>query len=139
MASPERFVLDCSMTMAWCFEDEQDAKADAVLSQLESLRAVVPPLWSLEVANVLLVAERRRRLTQVESTRFLELLRSLPIDVDCDTSPRLMDEVLALGRQHRLSAYDCAYLELALRHGEALATLDGDLATVASTLGIPLL
>lgn len=134
-----RFVLDCSVAMAWCFEDEADGYADAILGKLESAEAVVPSLWPLEVANVLLVGERRKRLSEASSSRFVELLRSLPITIDEETSRRAMGAILSLGRELSLSAYDAAYLELAMREGLALATLDKRLASAASQSGVLLL
>jgi predicted nucleic acid-binding protein len=119
--------------MAWCFEDEADGYADAILGKLESAEAVVPSLWPLEVANVLLVGERRKRLSEASSSRFVELLRSLPITIDEETSRRAMGAILSL------SAYDAAYIELAMREGLALATLDKRLASAASQSGVPLL
>jgi predicted nucleic acid-binding protein len=75
-------VIDTSVTMAWCFEDEADEATDAVLDLLTDDQAVVPFLWQLEVANVLLVAERRKRITEAQATRFLELLGGLPIRIE---------------------------------------------------------
>jgi predicted nucleic acid-binding protein len=129
-------VLDCSLTMAWCFEDEGGAYADAVLERLNETAAVVPSIWPLEVGNVLLVAERRRRLTQADSARFLSLLRALPISVDDPPTPATLDGILSVARQEQLSAYDAAYVELALRQGAEFATLDERLRTAARALGI---
>ncbi len=117
-----RFVLDCSVTMAWCFEDETDRYSEAVLTALSGGGAIVPSLWSLEVANVLLVSERRGRLSRGDGQRFLELLAGLPITVS-PFAPEAA-EVLALARAHRLSAYDAAYLSLALRTRLPIATRD---------------
>ena len=133
-----RFVLDASVTMAWCFGDEADAFSGRVLDELEQGKALVPCLWSLEVANVLLVAERRGRLTEADSARFLDLLSALPIVVEEPTT-RGGQAILALGRSHRLSAYDAAYLDLAMRQGMALATRDRALATAAADCGIALI
>lgn len=124
-----RFVLDCSVTMGWCFEDEGDRYSDAVLAALSSDRAIMPSLWSLEVANVLVASERRGRLTHEDGQRFLELLRGLPITVS-PFAPEAA-EVQALARAHRLSAYDAAYLSLALRMRLPIATRDRALRTAA--------
>jgi predicted nucleic acid-binding protein len=124
-----RFVLDCSVTMAWCFEDEADRYSEAALAALAGSAAVVPGLWPLEVANVLLVAERRGRLTPEDGRQFLVLLAGLPITVDVAIpDPR---EILTLARVHRLSAYDAAYLELAVRDRLPLATRDRTLRAAA--------
>ncbi len=133
------FVLDASVTFAWCFADQGDDQTDALLDQLAAHRARVPTLWCLEVANVLVGAERRGQLTPAASARFLALLAALPIDVDDATASRALRETLGLARAHRLSAYDAAYLELALRDGLPLATRDGQLAAVARELGVAVL
>ena len=127
-----------SVTMAWCFPDETNAYADAILSQLRSTRAFAPALWPLEVANILLVGERRRRLTTAQSERFVALLGHLPIIVDAGSRERALSAVLALGRAHTLSAYDAAYLDLTMVHGLPLATIDQRLRDVAVARGIPL-
>jgi len=129
-------VLDCSVTMAWCFEDEADEYGEAVLDFLRGGKALVPPIWPFEVANVLLVAERRKRLARADAFRFLALLRALPISVDQQPGDQALNDVLALAREQKLSAYDAAYLELALRRGCALATLDERLRLAAKRTGI---
>lgn len=134
-----RFVLDCSVTMAWCFEDEADAYADAVLERLTSGTGLVPSLWPLEVANVLLVAERKRRLTEADSMRFLELLAQLPIAVTEMPGMTRAVAVLDLGRAHALPAYDAAYLDLAMREAVPLATRDAALRAAARKKGVSLL
>ena len=131
-----RFVLDCSVTMAWCFEDEVDAYTDAVLDALPGGEALVPCLWPLEVANVLVVGERKKRLTPAQSKRFVELLQSLPVVVEPDSGHRPIGEILVLARELSLSAYDASYLDLAARSGLPIATKDGGLATAAARYGI---
>lgn len=133
------FVLDASVALSWCFEDEADAAGDAVLRRLAAGSAAVPGIWPLEVANVLLGAERRQRITAAESARFLNLLEALPIEVDAHTAARAPREILTLARTHALSSYDAAYLELASREGIPLATRDKRLAAAAATLGVRLL
>ena len=119
-----RLVIDCSVTMAWCFEDECDAYADSSLAALASAEARVPSVWSLEVANVLLVAERRDRIAPADSTRFVQLLAELPIVVEHDDRRRTQGAVLDLARRTGLSVYDASYLDLAMRLGVPLATRD---------------
>jgi predicted nucleic acid-binding protein len=131
------FVIDTSLAIAWCFEDEATAATDAVLDRLREDEAVVPAVWPLEVANILLVAERRGRLSEAQASRFLELLAQLPIDVD-DT-PTDMSGIVAAGRRHTLSSYDASYLVLAERLGAGLATLDKHLAKAARKAGVQLL
>lgn len=131
------FVVDASVTMAWCFEDESSPETDAVLDRLGTDAAVVPAVWPLEVANVLLVAERRGRLSEAQSSRFAGLLAQLPIDVD--DHPADIDALAALGRRHELSSYDASYLALAQRVGAGLATLDRRLGGAATRAGVELL
>ncbi len=130
-------MIDTSVTMAWCFDDEATEATDAILDMLRQDEAVVPSLWELEVLNVLLVAERRRRIKEAEATRFLDLLTQLPIRVD--GSPSDLTAILAAGRRHRLSAYDATYLVLAERLGVPMATLDDKLATACRNAGVDLL
>jgi predicted nucleic acid-binding protein len=131
------FVIDTSVAMAWCFEDEATEAADLVLDRLREDEAVVPAIWPLEVANVLLVAERRGRLTEAQVSRFLGLLTQLPIEVD--DAPRELAGIVAAGRRHELSSYDASYLVLAERLGASLATLDRRLAKAAKRAGVELL
>jgi predicted nucleic acid-binding protein len=130
------FVLDASTTLAWCFEDETTAPAAGVLERLREQEARVPPLWLLELANGLVVAERRQRITRAESTRFLGLVGELPIRIDQASTLDLASSVIDLARDYELSAYDAAYLELALRLGEPLATLDQRLRSAAERAGV---
>lgn len=131
-----QFVTDCSVTMCWCFPDETDPYAARVLSQLDANETVVPAIWALEVANALLIGERRQRFTEADSLRFLEVLRALPIIIDDTPLGQTQDDILSLGRRHSLSSYDAAYLELAMREGVPLATLDEKLMRAAKAAGV---
>ncbi len=131
-------VLDCSVTMAWCFDDKASPQADAVLARLTDTPAVVPSLWLLEVTHVLVLAERRSRLTPANTTRFLSLLRALPITVEDPPVDRVFAEVLHLARSLQLAPYDAAYLELAMRRGGVFCTLDNVLENAARAVGVPL-
>jgi predicted nucleic acid-binding protein len=131
------FVLDGSLALAWYFKDEADPYADAVAARFPAARALVPVIWPLEVANAVLMGERRYRSTEAQATKWLGYLGSLPIAVDDETNDRAWGELLSLGRAHRLSAYDAAYLELALRRSLPLATLDDKLKAAASAAGVP--
>ena len=133
------FVVDCSVTMAWAFEDESTEQSDAVLDRLIAEEAIVPGIWPLEVVNVVLAAERRKRLSRARVARFTEVLGSLPIVVDEDGQDRAFSSVLPLARETRLSSYDAAYLELAMRLDVPLATTDVDLRRAASEVGVTLL
>lgn len=112
------------MTMAWLFEDEKTAFTEKVLDKLQEDGALVPSIWHLEVVNVLLVAEKRKRCTPAQSLRFLETLNSFPIQVDDGLTGQKTEALLLLARSYELSSYDTAYLDLALRFGYPLATLD---------------
>ncbi len=134
-APGESFVLDCSVAVAWFFEDEADAYAEGVEDALASATAIVPSLWPLEVGNALLVGERRKRASEAKVTQFLALLRALPIAVDEETGARAWSAVLTMARQHNLSTYDAAYLELAVRRALPLATMDERLKRAADAVG----
>ena len=138
MEATGAFVLDGSVTMVWGFEDEADAYATAILERMPELQAHVPPLWPLEVANALLVGERRRRITPAETARFLTILGGFPIRVDDEAVAHAGADTMHLARAHNLSCYDAAYLELAIRRGLPLASLDGKLKTAAEAVGVPL-
>jgi len=128
-----RFVLDASMALSWCFEDESDETAERVLDSLQESEAVVPAIWSLEVANGLLAAERRKRITPERVDEYLETIRALPVIADGDAESL---GVVRLARGTGLSAYDASYLELAIRHALPLATKDRALRQAASKLGV---
>ena len=128
-------VLDCSVAVAWCIDDEAAPETDALLDRVRDEGAVVPMLWHLELANVLLQAERRGRLSVRDVVARLALLDALPIATDDEAPGRVRDGVLALARADRLTAYDAAYLELALRTGADLATKDAALEGGATGWG----
>lgn len=133
------FVLDCSITMAWCSGDEATAAAFAVLDRLGTETAVVPSHWFLEVANVLTMAEKRKRMTVPATTEFLKLLGALEIEIDNVTVDRVFPHVLPLCRKYSLTSYDAAYLELAIRRQLPLASLDNELRAGAKQAGIEVL
>jgi predicted nucleic acid-binding protein len=133
-----QFVLDCSVAISWCLVDENNPTANAILAIMPNAEAFVPGIWSLEIANVLLVAERRNRMTQEQSSEAITLLQSLLIQVDTATDANALGATLTLGRQEGLAAYDAAYLELALRLGLPLATIDQRLALAATRCGVDL-
>lgn len=133
------FVLDVSVTMAWCFEDEATPETWAILDRLQSEGAVVPSLWPLEVANVLLLAEKRKRATAAQAGAFIEQLLQLPIRIEDQTTQRALHEIYGLGRSSALTAYDASYLELAIRSHLPLATNDRALAAAAKEAGVSIL
>lgn len=132
-------VVDASVALAWCFEDEASPATDAIAERVREEGAYVPSLWHLELGNVLIQAEKRQRITAAELTSRLELIGTLPILTDFETSSRAWREVLALARVTKLTTYDAAYLELAMRRGLPLASRDTELTTAAQTLGVALL
>lgn len=133
------FVPDASATLAWFFEDETSGWTEALLSRLSSGdSAVVPKHWSAEVANALLMAVRRGRIDKSKSAELFEALLALPIRVDDSSSETTFRQVFGLADQYGLTVYDAAYLELAIREGVALATLDADLRNAARAAGVPL-
>jgi predicted nucleic acid-binding protein len=138
MDADDAFVLDGSVTMVWGFEDEANTYAEAILSRMPGLQAHVPSLWPLEVANALLVGERRQRITPADATRFLAILDAFPIAIDDETAIRAWPDTLHLARAHNLSSYDASYLELAIRLGLPLATLDDKLKAAAQAVGVAL-
>ncbi|MPZ36333.1 MAG: PIN domain-containing protein [Rhodospirillales bacterium] len=133
------FVLDVSVTMAWCFEDEASDETWRLLDRLADDTALVPGIWAAEVANVLLVAERRKRLVRAQSRAFTARLLSLPILVEEAAPLRMLADVLTLGRDTGLAAYDAMYLDLAIRHDLPLATLDRSLRGAARKSRVALL
>ena len=133
------FVMDNSVSMRWILASTKKADqkyADAVLKTLVDVDAIVPDLWHLEAANVLLGAEKRKELETADVERFISQLESLPIQVDPATYHQAFSRTLSLARSYKLSSYDAAYLELAVREGLPLATLDGHLLKAAKKAGV---
>ena len=126
------FVLDASIAACWAFDDEDHPVGALALDRVREDEAVVPAPWWFEVRNLLIVNERRGRITERDTAAFLRGLSRLGLVID-----RSPDEgvVLALARKHRLTVYDASYLELSLREGLPLATLDGDLVRAARAEG----
>ena len=130
------FVLDCSVTMSWCFEDEARPETDEILDRLGIDGATVPSLWYWEVANVLNLGARRGRISSSDVAARLNFLGALPIAADTEGPTRAWRETLLLAQTHKLTVYDAAYLELANRLGFDLATTDVALRSAARALGI---
>ncbi len=126
------FVIDNSIVMTWCFNNESNIYAESVLDRLSEKSAIAPSIWPLEVGNVLLVAERKNRLSPSDSSRFLAILSELPIEVEQELPDRMLKEILSLAREHKLTSYDASYLDLAMRTGIPLATLDKKLLQAAA-------
>lgn len=132
------FVLDASVTLAWCFEDEATPTTMALLEKLSTEEAVVPALWSLEIGNILLGAQRKKRISPASAAEFVNLLESLNIQIDYHMATRGLHEILSLAAAQNLTTYDATYLELAMRLGVPLATKDIQLREAASRLGVTL-
>ncbi len=133
------FVLDASITLAWCFEDESTPATTTLLDRLSTAEAFVPALWQLEVVNILLNAQRKKRITPAKVSEFINLLEALSIQTDYSIGSRGFYEILALATSQNLTTYDAAYLELAMRLGLPLATKDMQLQQAAENLGVTLL
>lgn len=130
------FVVDASVALSWCFRDEDSDYAARILRRLVDDSAIVPAIWPLEIANGLLVAQRRGRLSEAELGRVHELLVDLPIVVAEVGLDEALGSVAALARARNLSAYDASYLDLAVRHGLPLASQDARLIDAAAQVGI---
>ena len=133
------FVLDNSVTMRWFFGDgkpQEIAYASRVLDALKDTHALVPVTWGLEVANVIARAEAKAWVTEARSEAFLAMLAEVDIEADPVTFSQALADTLHLARRYKLSAYDASYLELALRTGVPLATLDEDLQKAAKKAGV---
>lgn len=135
----EDFVIDNSVVMSWCFKDETNQYTDAILDRLENATTYVPAIWPLEVSNVLLTAERKKRLNESDSYRFITLLNELPIIVEQEPPERMLSEILNLARKHKLSSYDASYLDLAIRKGLPFASTDSHLINAAKHCGVSIL
>ena len=133
------FVLDNSVTMRWFFGDgkpQELAYASKVLDAIKQDTALVPVTWGLEVANVIARAEAKSLVNEARSGAFLEILDGVAIEVDAATFAHALSDTLQLARRYKLSSYDASYLELALRSGLPLATLDEDLQKAAKKAGV---
>lgn len=129
-------VLDCSVAVAWCFADEAGPETNRSLDLVQNVGAVVPSHWIVEVSNTLLAGERRQRVAADRVEEFRQLLFSMPIVVDSSTWTTALTTTLQLARQYHLTAYDAAYLELALRTGGPLASKDRALIRAAGAAGV---
>lgn len=137
-----RFVLDNSVVMRWLLQDgseERIAYARKVLDLLaqENGEAVVPAIWSLEAANVIAKSEAKRLVSEARASAFVGLLQTMCIQTDTHTAEHAFSQTLQLARRFKLSSYDASYLELALREGLPLATLDADLLHAMEQTGVP--
>ena len=133
------FVLDSSVALAWALPRQQTAMTKALLDQATEYGTLTTSLWPIEVANVLLIYERRRQMTTAERMSAIGFYSGLPIETDDQTATRAWGTSFGLALAHKLTVYDASYLELSLRSGLPLATLDQALAKAASACGVPVL
>ncbi len=133
------FVLDSSVALAWCFEDEHKDTTDALLRRVAESGAFAPALWPLEVLNALAVGERRGRLDATKRQSLGGFLHDLPVGIDDETAVQAWVATATLAARFQLTVHDAAYLELAQRLTLPLATRDRALRAAASSLGVPLL
>jgi predicted nucleic acid-binding protein len=130
-------ILDSSIALSWCLPDE--GGPDQIQHAVAASGAIAPLHWPLEVANALLMAQRRQRISADFRDAALRDLAALPISLDGETSARAWDETLRLAEAYGLTTYDAAYLELAQRLTLPLATLDAELCVAANALRVSLL
>jgi len=133
------FVLDSSVAITWCFDDERSAATDALLERVVASGACAPSLWPLEVLNVLAMAERRDRIDADRRLRLAGFLHDLPVAIDDETTTQAWVATAQLAARYKLTVYDAAYLELAQRLKLPLATLDKALRVAGEALGLTLL
>ena len=133
------FVIDCSATMSLVFLDERSSITKKIESSLIENEAVVPSIWSYETANVLYVAERSKRISVAEVEEIADTLENLPIAVDSVSATKTLGKTLHLAREYKLTVYDAAYLELAMRKGTLLCTFDKALIIAAKRADVKLL
>lgn len=131
------FVMDCSVTISWCIEEEQTAASESLLNAMsKGSKAIVPALWLWEVNNVLLKAELAGRISAAKRHQQIALLQKLPILIDEDALKQIWDYTTNLAHKNKLIVYDASYLEIAIRKGLPLGSLDKHMRTVAKKMGI---
>jgi len=119
------WVLDCSLAVATFLPDENSKLADQFFTKLQNEnKAIVPSLWLYEISNVILVATRRKRISEENGTTIFKSIESFPIEVEPSFSPSIMRNIYELGKKNTLSVYDSAYLELCIRKKAGLGSLD---------------
>ncbi|MBI3863841.1 MAG: type II toxin-antitoxin system VapC family toxin [Planctomycetia bacterium] len=132
-------IADISVVLAWRFEEKQTEQALDVLRLIEREGLLVPSLWWSELENGILMGERRGRTTAEDSAAFVKLVRALPIRTDAAPRHQISDDIIDIGRRHQLTAYDAAYVELAMREGAVLASFDAAIRRCANKLKLMVL
>jgi predicted nucleic acid-binding protein len=130
------FVVDASVALAWCLDDERSTAANAILERLASDPAIVPAIWPFEVASGLRAAERRGRITMVDALRSALVLRTLPIEIEPADVATILDGCAAIARRLDLSVYDAAYVSLAIARRLPLATADERVRRACTLAGV---
>jgi predicted nucleic acid-binding protein len=130
------FVIDASLALAWCFQDEATPATKALLIRMDNEAALVPSLWYVEIINVLAIAERKNRINQTKILEFISLIGGFDLEIDRETADHAFTHILSLCRTYQLSSYDAVYLDLALRRHLPLATLDDPLKKAAKSIGV---
>lgn len=132
-----KFVIDASAMLAWCFDDERPRGADALLEKLVQGGMMAPAHWPLELANIIWNSEIKKRLSMADAQSFLQVVESLSIVIDSETPRRAWNDILRLARSEKLTVYDAAYLELALRKRATLVSKDRELLAAAKRCSVP--
>jgi predicted nucleic acid-binding protein len=133
------FVLDSSVALAWFLPCQQTMRTDALFVRTGEEGALATSLWPIEIANVLLTYERKGQMMAAERAHAISIYSRLPIEIDDQTVPKAWSTAFDLALAHKLTIYDAGYLELALRTGLPLATLDQALVHAAATCGVPVM
>lgn len=133
------FVVDASAILSWCFEEERPRNADALMQRMSEGGMIAPAHWPLEVTNILWVGERAKRLTSQQVSAFISLVEALRVEIDAETPWRAWSETRELSKHEKLSTYDAAYLELAIRRQATLASKDKALLKAARANKVPVL
>lgn len=132
-------VIDASAMLCWCFEDETPPNANALLARMKQEGLCAPSNFPLEIVNTLRVGERRKRITAIEASAFAEIVEALGVEIDSETTSRAWTDIRQLSMREEISAYDAAYLELAMRRGATLASFDKGLLGAAKANKVPTL
>ena len=132
----DKFVMDCSAVMSLLFLDEYNKQSEILEMLFKTHAAIVPSIWHYEVSNVISMTQENKRITEANALEFKAILKTLPIITDETSTVRAIEATLSLSREHKLTVYDAAYLELAMRLGLPLATRDAQLAAAALRVGV---
>jgi predicted nucleic acid-binding protein len=133
----KQLVLDASLAISWCLKDESLKLIESILDSFAlGTTAIVPSLWAWEVNNALLIAQRHGKLNNIQRHQEISFLKKLPIDIDEDAHHQVWSETTNLAQKHDLTVYDASYLELALRQGLPLGSLDKSLRIAAKKIGL---